>query len=173
MTTRHRSEALTRSSTERRASSFTQSPLAILQAAECRPETAALPHAANHHELVGLALRHLAEEMKPTSAGGQLGPRTGVRRRLYERLRQYADQYKGTLFDSKELLKAIDDIYRAPLRQSASDTLGRQLRSGVSDDVLVELVLALREDDRLTISHEEREHADPQIICSLGLRSRE
>lgn len=149
----------------------TQSPLAILQAAECRPDTAALPHAANHHDLVGLALRHLAEEMKPTSAGGQLGPRTGVRRRLYERLRQYADQYKGTLFDSKELLKAIDDIYRAPLRQPASDTLGRQLRSGVSDDVLVELVLALREDDRLTISHEEREHADPQIICSLGLRS--
>lgn len=147
----------------------TQSPLAILQAAECRPETPALPHGANHHELVDRALRHLAEEMKPTSAGGQLGSRTGVRRRLYERLRQHADQYKGTLFDSKELLKAIDDIYRFPLRQSASDTLGRQLRSGVSDNVLVELVLALREDDRLTISHEDREHGEPQIICSLGL----
>lgn len=109
--------------------------------------------------------------MKPTSAGGQLGSRTGVRRRLYERLRQHAEQYKGTLFDSKELLKAIDDIYRSPLRPSASDTLGRQLRSGVSNHVLVELVLALREDDRLTISHEDREHGDPQIICSLGLRS--
>lgn len=116
-------------------------------------------------------MHHVAEEVKTTSAGGQLGPRTGVRRRLYERLRQYADQYKRTLFDSKELLKGIDDIYRFPLRQSASDTLGRQLRSGVSDNVLVELVLALREEDRLTISHEDREHGEPQIICSLGLRS--
>ena len=149
----------------------TQSPLAILQAAECRPETPALPHADNHHDVVDRALRQLAEEMKPASAGGQLGSRTGVRRRLYERLRQYADAVQGTLFDSKELLKVIDDIYRSPLRQTASDTLGRQLRSGVSDSVLVELVLALREDDRLTISHEDREHADPQIICSLGLRS--
>ncbi|HET8799077.1 MAG TPA: C-terminal helicase domain-containing protein, partial [Thermoanaerobaculia bacterium] len=149
----------------------TQSPLAILQAAECRPETPALPHASTHHALVDQAVRQLAEEIKPASAGGQLGSRSGVRRRLYERLRQYADAVKGTLFDSKELTKAIDDIYRSPLRQSASDTLGRQLRSGVSDNVLVELVLALREDDRLTISHEDPEHADPQIICSLGLRS--
>jgi superfamily II DNA or RNA helicase len=149
----------------------TQSPLTILQAAECSPETPALPHASNHHQLVDQALRHVAEEMKTTSAGGQLGPRSGVRRRLYERLRQYADAVKGTLFDSKDLLKAIDDIYRFPLRQSATDTLGRQLRGGVSDSVLVELVLALREDDHLTISHEDREHADPQIICSLGLRS--
>ena len=31
------------------------------------------------------------------------------------------------------LHKAIDDIYRYPLRQSAVDTLNRQLRSGVDD----------------------------------------
>ncbi|MBD2243865.1 hypothetical protein [Nostoc sp. FACHB-888] len=34
----------------------------------------------------------------------------------------------GTLFVSEELLKAIDKIHRYPLRQSAIDTLNRQLR---------------------------------------------
>jgi hypothetical protein len=148
----------------------TQSPLAILQSAACSPETPALPHASNHHALVETAVRHVAEEMRTSALGGQLGPRTGARRRLYERLRQYADAVKGTLFESNELLKAIDDIYRFPLRQTAADTVNRQLRSGASDDVLVQLVLALREEDRLTVSEEEREEAEPQIICSLGLR---
>jgi len=49
---------------------------------------------------------------------------------------------KGTLFVSEELLKAIDEIYRYPLRQSAIDTLNRQLRSGISNQQLSELVVA-------------------------------
>jgi len=55
------------------------------------------------------------------------------------------------------------------LRQSATDTLNRQLRSGISDDKLAELVIALRDDDRLCIVHEEEQTHEPQIICSLGL----
>ena len=89
---------------------------------------------------------------------------------MYQRLSAYADDVKGTLFESQKLLRAIDEIYRYPLRQVAADTLNRQLRSGVSNDTLVQLVLTLREEDRLTISHEEAESAEPQIICSLGLR---
>jgi len=76
---------------------------------------------------------------------------------------------KGTLFVSEELLKAIDEIYRYPLRQSAIDTLNRQLRSGISNQQLSELVVALRTDDRLCIVSEEAEKREPQIICSLGL----
>lgn len=45
----------------------------------------------------------------------------------------------------------------------------RQLRSGISDDAFAELVIALREDDRLCIVHEEEQAKEPQIICSLGL----
>jgi hypothetical protein len=75
----------------------------------------------------------------------------------------------GTLFVSEELLKAIDEIYRYPLRQSAIDTLNRQLRSGISNQQLAELVVALRIDDRLCIVSEEAEKREPQIICSLGL----
>ena len=76
---------------------------------------------------------------------------------------------KGTLFVTEELLKAVDEIYRYPLRQSAIDTLNRQLRSGISNQQLAELVVALRMDDRLCIVSEEVEKREPQIICSLGL----
>ena len=68
------------------------------------------------------------------------------------------------------MLSAIDDIYRYPLRQSAIDTLNRQLRSGISNMALAQLIIALREEDRLCLVHEEdREVQDPKIICSLGL----
>lgn len=49
------------------------------------------------------------------------------------------------------------------------DTLNRQLRAGISDDKLVELAKALRDDDRLCIIHEEEQTQEPQIICSMGL----
>ena len=78
---------------------------------------------------------------------------------------------KGTIFHTTELTKAIEEIYRFPLRQSATDALNRQLRAGISDDKLADLVLALRDDDRLCLVSEE-EHpggGEPQIICSLGL----
>ncbi|MGB8170909.1 MAG: hypothetical protein WCF18_25630 [Chthoniobacteraceae bacterium] len=76
---------------------------------------------------------------------------------------------KGTLFDLPQLAKAIEEIYRCPLRQSATDTLNRQLRSGISDDKLAELVMALRDDDRLCIIHDEEQGHEPQLSCSLGL----
>jgi len=76
---------------------------------------------------------------------------------------------KGTLFETEELRKAIDEIYRYPLRQSAIDTLNRQLKTGISDERLVELVLALRDEDRLCIINEEAQTQEPIILCSLGL----
>jgi len=88
----------------------------------------------------------------------------------YTRLKRYAEEIKGILFESPELLKAIDDIYRYPLRSSAVDTLNRQLRSGVSDETLAQLVIALRSEDRLCIVNEEEQSKEPQIICSLGIK---
>jgi superfamily II DNA or RNA helicase len=145
----------------------TQSQLAILRAAECTPDAPAVPRHEEHHELVRRGVEHIVEEEK--SVGGQLGRPSGARFRTYERLKRYADEVKGTLFESQELLKAIDDIYRYPLRQTAVDTLNRQLRSGISDQTLAQLVVALRDEDRLCIVHEEEQTHEPRIICSMGL----
>lgn len=145
----------------------TQSQLEILKAAECEPKTPALQRLERHHELVGSAVEMIFEEEKVV--GGQLGRPSGARFRTYERLKQYADGVQGTLFDTRELAAAIDDIYRFPLRPTALDTLNRQLRSGVSDEQLAELVIALRDEGRLVLEQQELEEHEPQIICSLGL----
>lgn len=145
----------------------TESQFEILKAAECSPGTPALHRQDNHHELVRTGVAFIAAEEK--SVGGQLGRPSGARFRTYERLKRYTEQVRGTLFDSSLLAKAVEEIYRFPLRQSATDTLNRQLRAGVSDDQLAELVMALRDENRLCIVHEEEKLSDPQIVCSLGL----
>jgi superfamily II DNA or RNA helicase len=147
----------------------TESQFTILKAAECSPDTPALPRHTNHHELVRKAVEHIAAEEKV--AGGQLGRPSGARFRTYERLKRYADAVKGTLFDTLQLRRAIEDIYNFPLRQLAVDLLNRQLRHGISDEDLAERVVELREEGRLCIVHEEEESQEPRIICSLGLRS--
>ena len=152
---------------DRDGNSVTQSQLAVLRVAACEESTPAIPRDKQHHELVKKGAELIAEEEKNT--GGQLGRPSGARFRTYERLKSYVQQMKGTLFVSEELLKAIDEIYRYPLRQSAIDTLNRQLRSGINNQQLAELVVALRMDDRLCIVTEELEKREPEIICSLGL----
>ena len=147
--------------------SVTESQLEILSAAECKPDTPAQPHHESHHRLVAEGVKHVVREEK--RVGGQLGRPSGARFRTYNRLKQYEEAIKGQLFYTDALPKAIDDIYRYPLRQSAVDTLNRQLRSGVDDGQLSEIVIALREEDRLCLTDDEAEAQEPQIICSLGL----
>lgn len=148
--------------------SVTESQFAILKAAECQPDTPALPRHEQHHEMVAKGVKLIVETEK--SVGGQLGRPSGARFRTYERLKAYAEAVKGTLFATPELLKAIEDIYKYPLLQSATDTLNRQLKSGISDQALAELVVSLRADARLCRVAEDAESTEPQVICSLGLR---
>ncbi len=149
--------------------SITESQFEILKLAACPPQTPAEPRNEKHHELVKAGVDHIVKEEK--RIGGQLGRPSGARFRCYERLKAYAESIKGTLFESPELLKAIDEIYRYPLRPSATDKLNRQLRTGISDTQLAELILALREEDRLSIVEESEQVHEPRIICSLGLFS--
>jgi hypothetical protein len=153
---------------DKAGNSITESQFAILKAAECGPEEQPLPHHDNHHDMVHKGLQHIANEAK--SVGGQLGRPSGARFRVYERLKSYADRVKNTLFDTALLHRTIEDIYRYPLTNVATDTLNRQLRSGISDDNLAQLVIAMREDDRLCVIHEEFHQHEPRIICSLGLK---
>lgn len=152
---------------DKEGNSVTESQLAILKAAECTPDTPTLPRQSEHHELVEKGVELIVSEEK--SIGGQLGRPSSARFRTYERLKRYTEKVKDTLFVTDELRKAIDEIYRYPLRQSAIDTLNRQLKSGISDERLVELVLALRDEDRLCIISEEAQTQEPIILCSLGL----
>ena len=153
---------------DREGHSITESQLEILSAAECKPDTPAQPHHESHHELVAEGVRHVVREEK--RVGGQLGRPSGARFRTYTRLKAYADAIKGQLFDVEALHKAIDEIYRYPLRPTTVDTLNRQLRSGVSDDQLADIVMALREEDRLCLTGDAAaESQESRIICSLGL----
>ena len=144
-----------------------QSHFAILNAARCAPGTPAAPRQERHHDLVTRAARHAAREEK--RVGGQLGRPSGARFRVYDRLKRFIEQGRGTLFVSVELERAHQAIYSFPLRETARDTLNRQLRSGMSDEGLAELVTTLHSEERLCqVEHDTTPH-EPQIICSLGL----
>lgn len=148
--------------------SVTESQFTILRTAECAPETPPLPRHEEHHEMVARGVQLITETEK--SVGGQLGRPSGARFRTYERLKAYSEVVKGTLFGTPELDRAIEDIYKYPLLQSATDTLNRQLKSGITDESLAELVVSLRADLRLCRPTEDGELPEPQVICSLGLR---
>jgi len=146
----------------------TESQHEILRAAACEPATPTLPRLSNHHPLVQKSVGGIQTEHITT--GGQLGKPSSARRRVYERLKDYAAHVKDSLFDIKPLHQAIDEIYEAPLTEAARDLLNRELRAGVSDEKLVALVLSLHEEDRLCIPKDDVEAREPKIICSLGIR---
>lgn len=152
---------------DEKGESITESQFEILQAAECLPDTPALPKPENHHDLVRKGVVLIKDSEK--ALGGNLGSRSGVRYKVYSRLKQYAQDNEGTLFVTPELNSAINDIYRFPLREVAKDTLNRQLRLGITGQQLAELVVSLREDGRLCLVEEDAPIPEPNIICSLGL----
>jgi hypothetical protein len=146
----------------------TDSPFRILKAAECAPTTPAVPRLPNHHELVESAVKELAAEEK--IVGGGLGSATGARYRTYERLKQYALEVKGSLFDTLALQRTLEDVYKYPLRSAATDILNRHMKTNCTDQTLAELAMGLRETGRLSIVEgDEDQETLAQIICSLGL----
>ena len=147
---------------------LTQSQLTILKAAQCNAGTKPLHKIENHHELVKKAVDFIKEDEKNT--GGTLGKKTGVKYRTYMRLDRYCKESQNSLFVSEELKKAVDDIYKYPVKGFARETLNWQVIAGISDDQLAALVISLREEDKLCIVNEdEQPFKEPQIICSLGL----
>jgi hypothetical protein len=145
----------------------TESQFTILKAAECAPDTAAVPRAENHHELVAEGLKLAVHQDK--TIGGGLGRPSSPRRRAYERLKAYAETQRNTLFRDEELERALDDVYARPLLETAGDLLNRLMRSGVNDEELAGAVKTLREEGRLTYTEEDAQLREPRVVCSMGL----
>lgn len=147
----------------------TDSQYGILKAAECAPNTPPRPRQENHHELVRMGVENVVKDEK--SFGGNLGRPSGARSRTYVRLDNYVKQNDGTIWVTQELRRAVDDLFKYPLRENARDALSRQLRAGIEDQQLAELVVSLRGEDRLSIIEQDEieDTREPQIICSLGI----
>ncbi|MEN8219046.1 MAG: helicase-related protein [Pseudomonadota bacterium] len=138
----------------------------IFKAAACHPDTPALERSDSHHAIVKRGVEQLLETEK--NSGGGLGRKNGARYRTYIQLKDYA-KTRGTLLEP-ELEKAIDAIYKYPLRESAVDILNFQLRSQAPDETLAATVMGLYRDDRLCVIHEYERQREPRILCSLGLK---
>ena len=152
---------------DRHGRSVTESPLAILKAAECEPGTPALERLPEHHALVEKGVELVHREGR--RIGGQLGRRAGAKFRTYERLKGFLDG--NPLFATDALKRALQALYTHPLTEAATGTLNRQLRTGIEDDALADLVTSLHDEERLVVVHDGKGEGEPQIICSLGLRT--
>ena len=90
-----------------------------------------------------------------------MGRPSGARFKAYERLKRYRERLGNhrDLFRTevylRDIERTLEDLYRYPLYQAATDTLNRQLKAGVDDHRLAELLLGLREDGRLCVVEDE------------------
>lgn len=147
---------------------ITQSQLRILRAAACSAQTPAIEKHPKHHQLVQRGMKHILEAEK--KLGGQLGSKTSIRYRVWQRMNAYFSKYEDTLLVNHELKKAIDEIYSFPLTEYAKESIGRQMRLKVDDDILASTVTNLRDNQQLCHVKEQEDDQEPRIICSLGLR---
>ena len=148
---------------------ITQSQFTILKTAECKPDEPALPRLRRHHELVKEAVKIAAQE--ESSNGGTLGRKNGIKYKTYMKVDRFIRENEGTLFVTAEHKKALDDIYRNPLREYAKDAISRKLKDGISDQELADLLVSLRSEGKLCILENENSNHKKltQIICSMGL----
>lgn len=147
---------------------ITQSQFAILKALKCEPDEKAMPKMECHHEIVSKAIEYIKKIEQ--EIGGQLGRKNGARYRAYMRLTRYIEEYKDTLFITEELKRSVEDIYRYPLREYARETINRQLKMGISDEILAQLIVSLRDEGKLSLKNEDEiKHKEPKIICSMGI----
>lgn len=155
--------------------SVTQSQSRILRLARCELETKPIPRHPHHFDLVDKGAKIITQQQKKMAGGGKLGSPNGARAKTYTRLNGYIDYIKnhtpllaqGQQWDN--LIKAVEDIYNYPLKESSIARLNRQLRSGIKDEQLANMVVSLWEDSALCVTHEDKQVRDSQIICSLGL----
>ena len=154
---------------DERGESVTESQFEILRLAACRADTPALPPREAHHALVAKGVAHILDEER--TVGGELGPRTGPRFKVYERLKRLVERDRGTLFERRDLTTVLDEMFRHPLQAAASGSLAQKLRAGIDDRSLGEVVLMLRDEGRLCYTGGAHDGAagEPVVVCSMGI----
>jgi hypothetical protein len=146
----------------------TQSQFEILKAVKCDIDEPVLARSEKHHDLVTKAVQYIHDMQ--TKLGGQLGKTGGARYRAYMRVDAWLVRNKDSLFDTDEIKRAHEDLYNYPLLDYAKEVINRELKSGINDEQLIELVTGLREQGALSIKDDkERIVREPRIICSMGL----
>ena len=115
----------------------------ILKALECEPDTEPQEKLDVHHDLVSHAVEIGEKEAK--KAGGQLGSKASARYKVYNILNRYYEGVKQSLFDTDQLKKTIDDIYKYPLRERARDIINKRIRLGTTDEEMAEFCMQLRD----------------------------
>lgn len=150
-----------------------QSQTRILKEMACSLDTQALTPADNHHELVAKAIEIARQQGTANSTGGILGGRNTPRHRII-RMLERVHEYPIDLFytqDKKNTIKLIiDDIYNHQLLDTSRIAIAQMLRSGVSEQDVVDYVIELSKSDSLCRKDNSTDHHDPTIICSLGIR---
>lgn len=142
------------------------SPYEALRRAECEPGTKAEPPLPNHHELVAQAVTGPLQSPIAHLEGAV----TGVRKRTWERMANYKEKYAGTLFDNERLDRALDELYRRPLRDTATQTLAKALRERTPEEI-ADLIIALHQERRLCVDDVDIEDDELHIVCSLGVKA--
>jgi len=142
-------------------------PHEALAKTACEPKETGLERMPEHYELVKtvidgpLATDELMVE-------GQL---SGVRRRVYERLRTLIAAGSGQFFSpDQDANDAVDALYQSPLTEYAKQALARAMRDRSAEDVLA-LVVSLHNEGRLTIDAVSSED-EVRIVCSMGFQNR-
>lgn len=135
--------------------------LVLTAASPSTPMQTALP---GHLDLLAGCVDRVADTKQ-----GQTGMLSGVRKRVYEQLQDHERVAEG-IFADREARAVVDELYRRPLTQTASQKLDARLRDK-SDDLL-ELVLALAADGSLLVDDAELVGGELSIVASVGFRPR-
>lgn len=146
--------------------SVTESQLAIFKMAECLPDEPLLSSHMEHHSLTEIGVKRIFEDEK--RLGGSLGRTSSPRFRAYDRMKSFFQRISGEYLSRLE--KAIDELYQFPLTESTTELLSTKLKGGISDEELADLLIHLKEDNRLCITSEDIDFHEPRIICSMGLK---
>lgn len=149
-----------------------QSQRRILQALACPADEPRLEPQDNHLELVQKAVKGIKNEN--VGMGGILGNRFSTKRRVYDLLNHYLQQPDDIFNQDKKVpLKfAIDQVYNYPLLDNSKFILGRMMRTGTSNDDIVDTVIEMYKNGNLCrVDEDKTKHKDPTIICSMGLKN--